>query len=235
MCFCGLYLVHKGYKCLNSDDRIFITPSVQFNETDFPFAYGFGSQVSKPPTSQNPQNSPASFSSSGLNPLVSSFPFVSIPSVTDNRPQVAPAENCPPPNPSSAVGKSSSSPSLHSSTTLSPCSNTSLHHSNPRTSLCMPITSSSTLLNCPLVVDLTSFSPLTYKGQTQMSSSNCPLASSWPLVIDLHSSQFSTDKHPLHISSTNTHPMQTRAKTASQQALSTSIFPQFINPKPTAS
>ncbi|KAJ0041364.1 hypothetical protein Pint_27568 [Pistacia integerrima] len=59
-----------------------VTPSVQFNETDFPFAFGFGSHVSKPSTSQNPQNSSTSSSSSGLNPLVSSFPFVSIPSRT---------------------------------------------------------------------------------------------------------------------------------------------------------
>lgn len=36
--FVGYSLVHKGYKCLTPNGKIVITPSVQFNECEFPFA-----------------------------------------------------------------------------------------------------------------------------------------------------------------------------------------------------
>ena len=34
----GHSLVHKGYKCLSSADKIYIARHVQFNESEFPYS-----------------------------------------------------------------------------------------------------------------------------------------------------------------------------------------------------
>ncbi|KAK4256227.1 hypothetical protein QN277_009121 [Acacia crassicarpa] len=39
--FLGYSNSHKGYKCLSSTGKIYLSRHVQFNESDFPFATGF--------------------------------------------------------------------------------------------------------------------------------------------------------------------------------------------------
>lgn len=46
--YLGFSPSHKGHRCLSPEGKIFISRNVTFNENDFPFCEGFGSQQSPP-------------------------------------------------------------------------------------------------------------------------------------------------------------------------------------------
>lgn len=53
--YLGPSLVHKGYKCVTTTGRVFISHHVKFNEEEYPFATGF---APKQKTSASPTTSP---------------------------------------------------------------------------------------------------------------------------------------------------------------------------------
>ncbi|XP_031273202.1 topoisomerase I damage affected protein 7-like [Pistacia vera] len=154
-------LSHKGYKCL--EGKIVITPNVQFNEQEFPFAIGFNQQLSG---SCSPLLKAAVPHSSST-----CFPFVSIPFSNGTTSKVSSAVDCSVPNPSLTTNKSTPissfqdiNKSIHSPSIPKPSSRISTSTSkspsnNPDTytsSLPTPIPSS-TPYTFPLEIDLSCY------------------------------------------------------------------------------
>ncbi|XP_031280161.1 uncharacterized protein LOC116138588 [Pistacia vera] len=225
-CQLGYNLIHKGYRCLSAEGKIYITLNVKFHEIEFTFKSGFGQ-----PNNLAPRES-------YFNESHTSFPYSKVQAPVVSSKKVSPTEPSSQVSLPSTIGVSNSTsplPSYKSTHSISPLpsyksalapknmsnstTNSSLNLSNSIPSLSNPVSNSqnstSELIPPPykkpdakssnhtLEINLTSYPPLNPSVPSQ--SSFARDLTHCPLVVDLAPSQFlttSTDQPP----SINTHP-----------------------------